>query len=86
MNSVVKTRVRAKNVNDVTLKERSYLEMGIQQAGGKLPLFDKYGQEISPVVIKSCLEKGFAERWFANPLKPDWLVCRLTEKGRKVLR
>ncbi len=90
MNSVVKTRARAKNVKDtavwVTHQERNYLQMGIKQPGGKLPLFDGYGQEFDSVLIKSCMEKGLVERWFANPLKPDWLVCRLTEKGRKALR
>jgi hypothetical protein len=25
---------------------------------------------------------GWAEPWFSNPIKPDWLVCRLTEAGR----
>ena len=86
MNSVVKTRARAKNIQGVTHKERDYLVMGVKQTGGKLPLFDNYGQEISSTVIKSCMQKGLAERWFANPLKPDWLVCRLTDKGRKAIR
>ena len=85
MNSVVKTRARAKNSCGVTGKERNYLAMGIKQPGGKLPLFDDYGQEISSAVINSCMKKGLAERWFANPLKPDWMVCRLTEKGRQAL-
>lgn len=62
--------------------ERDYLSKGLEQPGGKLPLFDGRGQEISRQVIKSCIQKGFAERWFANPIKPDWLVCRLTDAGR----
>jgi len=66
--------------------EAVYLKMGLHQPGGKLPLFDSNGQEISSRTIKSCLEKGYVERWFANPLKPEWLVCRLTDAGRKVLR
>ena len=60
--------------------------MGINQPGGKLPLFDGQGQEINLSVIKACVNKGHAEQWFANPLKPDWLVCRLTDKGRQVIR
>jgi hypothetical protein len=64
--------------------EKHYLAMGLHQAGGKLPLFDEDGQEISRRTIEKCLEKGYAERWFANPLKPDWLVCRLTDAGRDV--
>jgi len=63
--------------------ERAYLSMGLKQPGGKLPLFDQTGQTIPASVIRKCIEKGYAERWFANPMKPDWLVCRLTEKGRQ---
>jgi len=67
----------------LTASERAYLSMGLKQPGGKLPIFDHSGQTIPASVIRKCIEKGFAERWFANPMKPDWLVCRLTEKGRK---
>lgn len=61
-----------------------YLKLGLDQPGGKLPLFDDEGQEIKPATIRSCVEKGWAEPWFDNPVKPNWLVCRLTEHGRKV--
>jgi hypothetical protein len=83
MSTAVKTRASAiKTLSDA---ERNYLIQGLKQPGGKLPLFDSRGQEISSTLIQSCIRKGFAERWFANPLKPDWLVCRLTEKGRRAL-
>ena len=62
-----------------------YLRLGLEQPGGKLPLFDRSGQEIKPATIRSCIEKGWAEPWFANPIKPDWLVCKLTDRGRAVL-
>jgi hypothetical protein len=54
-------------------------------AGGKLPLFDEYGQRIDPRTIRSCIEQGWAKPWFANPLKPDWLVCKLTITGREMV-
>ena len=66
-------------------KERDYLVLGRKQPGGKLPLFDANGQEISTQIIRGCVEKGLAEPWFANPMKPDWLVCRLTLAGREAL-
>lgn len=69
---------------DVTREERDYLAMGRQRPGGKLPLFDADGQEIKTAVVAACLKKGLAERWFANPLKPDWPVCRLTDQGRNL--
>jgi hypothetical protein len=63
-----------------------WLRRGIDQAGGKLPLFDEVGQRVSERTVKSCIDKGWAEPWFANPLKPDWQVCKLTLSGRDLLQ
>ena len=79
-------RVMTQNRGRLSAKEQAYLKMGLLQAGGKLPLFDEMGQEINAGVIRSCLKKGVAEHWFANPLKPEWLVCRLTKEGRQALK
>ncbi len=68
-----------------TPMQKSWLRRGLGQPGGKLPLFDEAGQAIDPRTVLSCVEHGWAERWFANPLKPDWLVCKLTEAGRKLV-
>jgi hypothetical protein len=68
-----------------TAVQRNWLARGLAQPGGKLPLFDDRGQRISPRTIQSCIEQGWAEPWFANPLKPDWLVCKLTERGRNAI-
>jgi hypothetical protein len=65
--------------------QRAWLARGVSQAGGKLPLFDDAGKKIDQRTIRSCIEQGWAEPWFANPLKPDWLVCRLTDPGRAIL-
>ena len=62
--------------------ERAYLARGLDQPGGKLPLFDLDGTLVGPRIVRDCLARGLAEPWFPNPLKPDWLVCRLTERGR----
>lgn len=69
-----------------TRTQRRYLERGLDQPGGKLPLFDDDGQQVNPQTVRTCLDHGWAEPWFANPLKPDWLVCKLTEAGRAVLK
>jgi hypothetical protein len=69
-----------------TRVQRRYLERGLDQPGGKLPLFDDDGQQVSAQTVRTCLDRGWAEPWFANPLKPDWLVCKLTEAGRAVLK
>jgi hypothetical protein len=68
-----------------TPAQRNWLGRGIDQPGGKLPLFDRNGKRISPRTIRSCIEQGWAEPWFINPVKPDWLVCKLTDRGREVL-
>lgn len=66
--------------------QKLYLKEGLDQAGGKLPLFDKNGQLINAKTIQSCILKGWAEPWFHNPSKPDWLVCKLTDAGRAVVQ
>ena len=65
--------------------QKRYLMRGLAQPGGKLPLFDEHGQHNHPALVRACIAHGWAEPWFGNPMKPDWLVCRLTEKGRQVL-
>lgn len=61
-----------------------YLRLGMRQPGGKLPLFDPQGQEIDSRTIRSCIDHGWAKPWFDNPVHPNWLVCRLTDSGRRV--
>lgn len=68
-----------------TEAQAAWLRNGLDQPGGKLPLFDGDGQRVKRQTIESCLKSGWAERWFHNPLKPDWLVCRLTDAGRAAL-
>jgi len=68
-----------------TSPQRQWLMRGLDQPGGKLPLFDAAGQRVSERTVRSCIEKGWAEPWFANPIKPDWLVCKLTAEGRALL-
>lgn len=63
--------------------QRAWLERGLDQPGGKLPLFDRDGRKVNARTIKTCIEAGWAEPWFANPIKPDWEVCKLTKAGKK---
>ena len=65
--------------------QRRYLERGLGQPDGKLPLFDRDGREVPRKTIEFCVTHGWAEPWVQNPIKPDWLVCRLTEAGFRVL-
>jgi hypothetical protein len=68
-----------------TAAQKKYLLLGLDQPGGKLPLFDRNGAGIDRKTVESCIAKGWAEPWFANPMKPDWLVCKLTPAGYAVL-
>lgn len=68
-----------------TEPQRRYLERGLSQPGGKLPLFYPDGREVPRRTIQACVANGWAEPWFKNPVKPDWLVCRLTDRGREAL-
>ena len=67
-----------------SLGELLYLRRGLDQPGGKLPLFDLDGQDVDEAVVRRCLDRGWAEAWFNNPLKPEWLVCKLTSEGRRL--
>lgn len=82
--SRVKRRMPAKRPQP-SVSQLRWLERGLAQPGGKLPLFDENGQHVSERTVKSCVDKGWAEPWFENPLKPNWLVCKLTGAGRAVL-
>ena len=75
---------KSARVQEPSETQRRWLARGLSQPGGKLPLFDREGRRISAQTVRSCLEAGWAEPWFTNPLKPDWLVCRLTDTGRAV--
>jgi hypothetical protein len=68
-----------------TAAQLRWLARGLDQPGGKLPLFDERGQRVNERTVKSCIDRGWAAPWFHNPLKPDWLVCKVTEAGRRVL-
>ncbi len=67
-----------------TAAQREWLRRGLDQPGGKLPLFDHNGQRMHPATVRACMQWGWAEPWFDNPLKPDWLVCKLTDAGCRV--
>lgn len=76
--------VERRNVRAVrpTAVQMSWLRLGLNQAGGKLPLFDGNGKRIGARTVRTCIEQGWAAPWFTNPIKPDWLVCKLTDAGR----
>jgi hypothetical protein len=68
-----------------TAAQAAYLRRGLAEPGGKLPLFDRDGQRYSRRTIQSCIDQGWAKPWFHNPIKPDWLICRLTKAGESAL-
>ena len=72
----------AKTSKRPTKTQTAWLRRGLDEPGGKLPLFNDQGQRVNDRMVQSCLEHGWAEPWFENPLKPNWLVCKLTERGR----
>ena len=68
-----------------TAVQKAWLKRGLEQPGGKLPLFDSNGKRVGERTVRACIEQGWAEPWFHNPIKPDWLICKLTEAGRKAV-
>ncbi len=81
----VKPKTPPSGAGLMTSGQRRYLARGLKQPGGKLPLFDEGGQEISHRTIEACLTHGWARPWSRNPVKPGWFVCRLTEEGYRAL-
>ncbi len=69
-----------------TPAQTRYLSLGLEQAGGKLPLFDRDGQRVRPATIRACLDAGWCEKWYENPIRRDWLVCKLTERGKSAVK
>jgi hypothetical protein len=68
-----------------TEPQRRYLERGVREPGGKLPLFDRAGRPVPRKTVEACIAHGWAAPWTANPIKPDWLVCKLTPAGYRAL-
>jgi hypothetical protein len=75
-------RLPASGAHVPTASQIAWLQRGLDQPGGKLPLFDANGKKVDTRTIRRCLDVGWAEPWFTNPIKPDWLVCKLTASGR----
>ncbi|MDB3954053.1 hypothetical protein N9452_09250 [Alphaproteobacteria bacterium] len=86
MDASVKAKQREENTRSKrrrpTQGQIDWLRRGLKQPGGKLPLFDHLGQKVSDRTVQSCIQQGWAETWFDNPIKPDWLICKLTDTGR----
>ncbi|MEL0105855.1 MAG: hypothetical protein VW802_02800 [Rhodospirillaceae bacterium] len=80
-----KVTAKKVSVGRPSKSQRQWLIRGLKEPGGKLPLFDHEGQRVSERTVRSCVEKGWAEPWFDNPIKPDWTICRLTDLGRQTL-
>ena len=76
---------KASRPTRLSLAQKKWLLRGLTQPGGKLPLFDENGKKVNPQVVRKCVEEGWAEPWFSNHLKPDWLVCKLTDAGRTAI-
>lgn len=65
-----------------TTVQRHWLGLGLDQPGGKLPLFYQDGRLVNVKTVQSCIREGWAKPWIRNPIKPDWLICKLTTAGR----
>lgn len=70
----------------LTDEQKRWLQTGVDQPGGKLPLFDAKGSRVSADVIRSCVQAGLAEPWCVNPIQSETMICRLTEAGRKAIK
>ena len=70
---------------ETEIELRNWLRGGLDREDGRLAIFDSFGEPVNKAVIKSAISEGLAEPWFSSPMRPQWMVCRLTPKGRTVL-
>ena len=78
-------KTRETRAQQPTKTQSRWMKRGLSQPGGKIPLFDNDGQRVAVRTVQSCIEHGWVEPWFVNPVKPDWIVCKLTNKGRALI-
>jgi hypothetical protein len=74
--------------NQITAFERqvlTWLKTGLNNPEGRLSLFDGSGQKIPASIQRFAIQNDLAEGWFANPMRPEWMVCRLTARGQRAL-
>ena len=64
---------------------RQWLSGGLTRPESRLALFDQFGEPIDRALVREAIRLGYAEPWFANPMRPEWMVCRLTARGRAAL-
>ena len=63
---------------------RLFAEEGAKVVLGDI--LDEQGQQVSERTVRSCIRNGWAEPWTTNPIKPDWLICKLTDAGRAAVK
>lgn len=63
-------------------EQRDWLVRALERTGGKLPIFDRYGQQMLGKVVKACLEHGWISEWEAFG---PWTVFKITNAGRATL-
>ncbi len=74
------------SARETELELRDWLRGGLNREDGRLAMFDTFGEPVRKIIIKTAIAEGLAEPWFSSPMRPQWMVCRLTSKGRDVLR
>ena len=70
------------SARETDLKLQNWLRGGLERPDGRLAIFDTFGEPVDKAVVKSAISLGLAEPWFSSPMRPQWMVCRLTAKGR----
>jgi len=63
----------------------NWLRGGMTREDGRLALFDQFADPVEKSLIKTAVAAGYAEPWFASPMRPQWTVFRLTRNGRAYL-
>ena len=68
-----------------SLTQRRYLQKGMRNDRGKLPLFDRYGQRYCVRTVEACLAAGWVKPTYKKTFLKDMDILELTDEGCKTL-
>jgi hypothetical protein len=69
-----------------TQEELRWMRRGLNQPGGKIPVFDESDTPVDPKIVLRCLEQQWVEPWVGNQKNPNnlYMACRLSPLGRRL--
>ena len=68
-----------------SLAQKKYLQKGMSNMSGKLPLFDPDGQRYCERTVEACVRAGWARPAYRNNALKGMAIMRITREGRRTV-